>query len=282
MPAQDEVTQNTSLWHRMTPMQVARELQVDPTKGLSTDEALARLQKYGPNVLTAKKKAVSGTVKAHLYRLFIPVALLTAALLSLVFSANLSAFVIFLSLSILSVFFDIIESDQARNSAALEKSLTQRVFVRRDGQVVEIDAERVVPGDIVMMTVGTRVPADGRLYTAALLNIDESDLTGVSGTTRKEIAVLEKTQAQLDDRTNMAFKETTVVYGYGSMIVTSTGRNTEMGRITRMSNQTKKEEQLLENQYHPMTFTLAMLAFVSKWLPIVKINRRAKQISVPL
>jgi Ca2+-transporting ATPase len=251
-------TQKQSMWYRMTPMQVARELNVNPAQGLSTDEAVARLKQYGPNVLSTEKKGSSAEGWARLYRYFIPLTLFVAALLILLYALDLYILLLLASLTIFSILWAVDEDAKAEMNTHIA-SLAKRVVVRRDGRIIEIDGAALVPGDIVMMTTGKRVPADGRLYIAARLNIDETALTGGSSPTRKETAWIETAQARLGDHTNMAFMNTTVTHGYGVMIVTSTGMNTEIGHIIGLRNRQEMGKKLLQKQHHPMAMDIANL-----------------------
>jgi Ca2+-transporting ATPase len=250
------------MWYRMTATQVAKELEVDPTQGLTTGEAKARLQKYGPNILVSEKKGPTLSAWTRSYRHFIIGALLAATLLTLFFSANLGVSLLLASLTLCSVLFGFYE-DFRKDFTSFDKNANARVYVRRDNELIEIDAKLLVPGDIVMMTTGNRVPADGRLYVAARLNIDEAALTGRNVPTWKEIEAIDKARARLGDRINMAYMNTTILRGYGVMIVTATGMNTEFGRMICLSNQTTREQKALPKHSHHPT-----LDFVSRMLPL--------------
>jgi len=104
--------------------------------------------------------------------------------------------------------------------------------VRRGGQVAEIPAEQIVPGDIVVLEAGDKVPADGRLLKAATLEIDESALTGESAPVPKEVEPVVKADTPLGDRVDMAYMNTQVTRGAGDLLVTATGMATEVGHIS--------------------------------------------------
>jgi Ca2+-transporting ATPase len=141
--------------------------------------------------------------------------------------------------------------------------------VRRDGQAVEIEAEGLVPGDIVLMEAGNRVPADGRLFVAATMEIEEAALTGESVATLKDTAPITKPEVPLGDRVNMAFMNTSVTRGRGEMIVTSTGMNTEMGNIATLLNKTEADKTPLQKQLDRLTIVIAALAGVAFILMVV-------------
>lgn len=255
--------QNESMWYRMTSIQVAQELQVDPAQGLSTVEALARLKQYGPNTLGVAKKRQALDVWDRLYSAYIPITLFVAALLSFLFSFHLGTSLLLAGLAIFSILFGAYGDIKAEaNSTSLEK----RALVRRDGQISVIDAADVVPGDIVMLTTGSRVPADGRLYIAARLSINENTLSGGSSLAWKETAAVERVQARQDECVNMAFMNTTVTHGYGVMIVTGTGMNTKIGSIVSLSDRSETDRKSLREQRCQMTMDIAKDAFTVKSL----------------
>jgi Ca2+-transporting ATPase len=237
--------QNESMWYRMTPMQVAQEFDVDPVQGLSTVKASARLKKYGPNILGTEKKRPCPVVRSSFYRHAILSVLLAAAFLSLLLFDELGLSLLLAGLAIFGMLIGIYPQVKAETDIA---SLEKRVRVRRDGQIIEINAAGVAPGDIVILTIGDHVPADGRLYIAARFGIDESTLTGVSTPAWKGTAAIEKAQPWLGERINMVFMNTTVTHGYGVMIVTSTGMSTEMGQIMGRLNPTEMDKKLPQKQ----------------------------------
>lgn len=263
-------------WYCMTPMQVAQELGVDPARGLSALEARARLQKYGPNLLDTDKKGLRSKRWAHFIQHAVPLTLLAAALLSLLFSRDVLPSLILACLALITIFVEIDLGSQATTIASLGERLEERIRVRREGQIIEIDAEKVVPGDIVLMPAGTRVPADGRLHIAARLNIDEAILSGGSSSTWKDVGVIETAQARLGDRTNMVFKNTAVTHGYGVMIVTSTGMRTESGRMIERIIQRERDRKPLHKQRRQVTFDIAGVVFT----PVICCMRKIKGLGI--
>jgi Ca2+-transporting ATPase len=137
--------------------------------------------------------------------------------------------------------------------------------VRRDGQAIEIEAEELVPGDIALMEAGDRVPADGRLFVTATLEIEEAALTGESVASPKDTETIDDPEAPLGDRLCMAYMNTSVTRGRGEMIVTTTGMGTEMGHIADLLNKTEADKTPLQKQLDRLTqiiVGLAALAFV--------------------
>ncbi len=256
-----EPAANQSQWYALTAEAAAKQLQVDPAKGLSAAEAQQRLQKYGPNQLAGKKKESGLQAFLRQYKDFMQIILLAAAVISLIFVHQLSTFIVLVGLTVLNAVLGLRGESKAEASlAALEKMMKNIARVRRDGQAVEIDAVGLVPGDIVLMEAGNRVPADGRLFVAATLEIEEAALTGESVATLKDTAAITKPEVPLGDRINMAFMNTSVTRGRGEMIVTTTGMGTEIGRIAELLNKTEADKTPLQKQLDRLTLVIAGLA----------------------
>jgi Ca2+-transporting ATPase len=135
--------------------------------------------------------------------------------------------------------------------------------VRRDGQVVEIPAEQIVPGDIVLLEAGDRVTADGRIIRAATLEICESALTGESAPVPKEIEPVDKADTPLGDRVDMAYMNIEVTRGTGDILVTATGMATEVGYISGLLQSTKLEKTPLTKQLDSLTNQIIVIALVA-------------------
>ena len=161
------------------------------------------------------------------------------------------------------------ESKAEASLAALEKMMKNIARVRRDGQAIEIEAEELVPGDIVLMEAGNRVPADGRLFVTATLEIEEAALTGESVASPKDTETIDKPEVPLGDRHNMAFMNTAVTRGRGEMIVTTTGMGTEMGHIADLLNKTEADKTPLQKQLDRLTIIIAGLAGLAFVLMVI-------------
>ncbi len=155
------------------------------------------------------------------------------------------------------------ESKAEASLAALEKMMKNIARVRRDGQAIEVDAEELVPGDIVLMEAGNRVPADGRLFVTANVEIEEAALTGESVASPKDTETIAKADAPLGDRHCMAYMNTAVTRGRAEMIVTTTGMGTEMGKIADLLNKTEADKTPLQKQLDRLTIIIASLAGVA-------------------
>jgi Ca2+-transporting ATPase len=256
-----DTVQEQQKWYSMTPEAVAQQLKVDPAKGLSTADAQQRLQQYGPNVLTAKKKESGWQAFLRQYKDFMQILLVGAAILSFVFTREWGTTLALLGLTVFNAMLGLRGESKAEASlAALEKMMKNITRVRRDGLAIEIEAEGLVPGDIVLMEAGNRVPADGRLFVTATLEIEEAALTGESVASPKDTAAITKPEVPLGDRLCMAFMNTAVTRGRGEMIVTTTGMGTEMGHIADLLNKTKSDKTPLQKQIDKLIIIIAGLA----------------------
>ncbi|NTU85374.1 MAG: cation-translocating P-type ATPase, partial [Chloroflexales bacterium] len=235
----------------------------------SAAEAQARQQHYGPNKLAAKKKEAGWQAFLRQYKDYMQLILLAAAVVALLFTGDLPTFLVLVGLTVFNAVLGLRQEAKAEASlAALEQMLKQIARVRRDGQAIEVNAEELVPGDIVLMEAGNRVPADGRLFVAATLEIEEAALTGESAPVLKDTATIDKPEVGLGDRLCMAFMNTAVTRGRGELIVTTTGMGTEIGHIADMLNKTEAEKTPLQKQLDRLTLIIAGVAGVALLLII--------------
>jgi len=265
-----EPTGTQPKWYAMTPEAVAGQLKVDPAKGLSAAEAQQRLQQYGANILAAKKKESGLQAFLRQYRDFMQIILLGAAVVSLVVTRDVRTSIMLVVLTVFNAVLGLRGESKAEASlAALEKMMKNIARVRRDGQAIEIESEGLVPGDIVLMEAGNRVPADGRLFVAATLEIEEAALTGESVASPKDIDAITKPEVPLGDRLCMAYMNTAVTRGRGEMIVTTTGMGTEMGNIAELLNKTESDKTPLQKQLDRLTIIIAGIAGLAFVLMVI-------------
>jgi P-type Ca2+ transporter type 2C len=251
-------------WYRLSIEQTAKELGVDTQSGLTNVETQARLQKYGSNKLVSKKNESGFHAFLRQYRDFMQIILIVAAIVSLIFTGQWGTTLLLLILTVFNAALGLNQESKAQASlAALEKMMKNIARVKRDGQVAEIDAEKIVPGDIVLIEAGNRVPADGRLFVAATLEIEEAALTGESVASPKDSESIQAPDAPLGDRHCMAYMNTSVTRGRGEMIVTTTGMATEMGHIAELLNKTKTDKTPLQKQLDKLTLTIAGIAGIA-------------------
>ena len=248
-------------WHGYDVGRVAEMLGVDPAQGLSQGEVTSRLASYGPNQMAEKKKESGWQAFLRQYRDFMQIVLLAAAIINVVVTGDWATTLVLLSLTVFNAVLGLHQESKAEASlAALAKSMRNIARVRRDGRAVEIDATQLVPGDIVLVEAGNLVPADGRLFVAATLEIEEAALTGESTPTLKMTETIEGPDIGLGDRINLAFMNTSVTRGRGEMIVTATGMGTEIGHIADLLNKTEADKTPLQKQLDRLTVLIAGLA----------------------
>ena len=160
-----EKTESQRTWFTMTPEAIGQELQVDPAKGLSAAEAQQRLQKYGPNELEEKKKEPGWQAFLRQYQDLMQIVLLGAAVINQVFTGEWGTTLVLIGLTIFNAILALRGEAKAEASlAALAGTMKAITRVRRDGEAKEVEAEELVPGDVVLMEAGDLVPADGRLF----------------------------------------------------------------------------------------------------------------------
>ena len=218
-------------WHTLEATDVLKLLTASE-QGLRIDEAHSRLEKFGPNALPKKGAPSVAEVFLRQFKSPLIYILLAAGVVSVVIGEFTDAMFIFAVVLLNAVIGTVQEYKSEKSAAALEEMLRTRVTVRRDGQEREIDAEEVVPGDIVLLESGLRVPADIRLLKKHSLAVDESILTGESETVDKQTEPLDKEVQNPADQINMAFAGTTVMAGRGEGVVVHTGLRTELGKIS--------------------------------------------------
>ena len=234
--------------HAATPEAVCEALETDERGGLQADEAEARLAIAGPNRLPEPPPPTRfARLRRQLGNAMI-VLLAAAAAVSVAIGEWLDAGVI-VAIVALNTLLGYVQEGKAEDaSRGVRDLLALRARVLRDGRVTEIDAGYVVPGDVIVLHGGDRVPADGRSIDALRLEIDESALTGESLPVPKRSSPPAPLRAPLADRGTMAFAGTTVTIGGGRLVVTATGVRTELGRIASAAAAVRRERTPLETR----------------------------------
>lgn len=225
---QDNV--HNSPWHALSPVQVMSDLAVN-SSGLSPGEANTRLAQVGPNALPEERRRTLAQMFAGQFADFMIIVLLVAAVISGLLGELVDAAVIMLIVTLNAVIGTVQEYRAARAMAALRALAGFHARVVRGGQVLDIAAADLVPGDVVLLEAGNLVPADLRLLETARLQVDESALTGESHAVDKRIEALQASELPVGDRINMAFKGTVIAHGRGRGVVVATGIRTELGKI---------------------------------------------------
>lgn len=240
---------------------VLSALASDPDRGLSQQEADRRLADIGPNEL--RSDPPPSAWKIGLAQLADPMnlMLLAVGVVSLVIAQQSTAILVAL-LVVLNLVLGTRQELAARASIdALSRMQVPQARVVRDGALQLIAATSVVPGDLVQLESGDIVPADGRILRAATLETQEAALTGESAPVGKSVATLGGGDVSLGDRANMLFQNTAVTRGTGSMVVTTTGMSTEVGRIADMLTSVKAVKSPLQKELNSLTRVIGLLAW---------------------
>ncbi|MDO8356642.1 MAG: calcium-translocating P-type ATPase, PMCA-type [Nitrospirota bacterium] len=222
------------LWHLLSPGEVATHLTVDPDAGLTAEEASRRIAQYGLNDIHERPARPLWRMFLDQFTDFMILVLIGAAIISGIIGEPPDAIAIVVIVLLNGVIGFVQEYRAERAVAALKLLAASTARVRRGGQVTEISALQLVPGDIVLLEAGNTMPADLRLIETVQLKVDESPLTGESVPIEKRTASLKEAEASIGDRVNLAYKGTSVTYGRGSGLVVATGMQTELGRIASM------------------------------------------------
>lgn len=246
--------------HTMTASDVVAQLHVPPTTGLTAQEALQRQTRFGPNQLpTAPPRRASNVFAAQFKSVLILILAAASGLSALI--GNYKDAVVILAVMLINATVGFYQEWRAEQSLlALKAMLPLRARVRRSGQKIDISATDLVPGDVVLLEAGDLVPADGRLWFAAGLEVDESALTGESQPATKEADTLHSVNAVLADRSNMVYLNTLVTRGRAEVIVTSTGVLTEMGQLSLLMAATVEAPTPLQIQLDQLGKRLGAIA----------------------
>ncbi|MCX6267018.1 MAG: cation-translocating P-type ATPase [Bacteroidetes bacterium] len=249
------------MWFAKSINSVLSEFRVDQASGLSESDAKARLVKYGSNKLQGKKTR-------NIFRMFIAqlqdwliYVLLVAVVITLFMGEFTDATIIVLVIITNAVLGLIQEVRAGKAIEALQGMSVPKALVRRDGVVEEVDSERIVPGDILILEAGRFIAADIRLIESVNLQIDESALTGESVPSDKDASVIsDDPNMPLGDRTNSSFMSSLVTRGRGLGVVVETGMNSEVGKIANLIITGKKSKTPLEIRLNSLGKTLGLLA----------------------
>jgi|694.fasta_scaffold62244_3 Ca2+-transporting ATPase len=249
--------------HTLTHPEVAGALLVSLDSGLSSADAAARLATHGPNRLAEAKRRPAFLRFVDQFREVLILILLGAAVVSYAVSRELKTPLVVLVVVLLNAVIGFVQEQRADASLnALKKMLASNTRVRRDGKVLSLPTGDLVPGDVVLVEAGDRVPADGRLALEVNFEVDESALTGESQPATKSTAAVARRDVALGDRTCMVYMNTTVTRGRAELIVTATGMSTEIGRIADLLRATETDLSPLQKQLEGLAHSLAKLSAV--------------------
>lgn len=249
------------MWFTKTIEQITDELKVNPSIGLTKTESEERLTKYGKNKLQEKKQKSIFLLFISQLRDVLIYVLLGATLITFIIGEYVDAIIILLVVFINAIIGVVQEYKAEKAIEALKKMTTPKSLVKRDGEVIEVNSEDLVPGDIIVLDAGRYIPADLRLLESVNLQIEESALTGESVPSEKRASdIFEKPNTPLGDRTNMAFMSTLVTYGRGEGIVVATGMETEIGKIAKILDEDTKDMTPLQRRLDELGKVLGILA----------------------
>ncbi len=250
-------------WHALSVDDALAAQGVTVDQGLSTAEADKRRAAVGTNTFTEGQQESRFQAFLRQYQDPMQIVLVVAGVISLFLPGQFATGVVLIALTLLNAGMGLNQEGKASASvSALQKMMVVKAKVRRDGQLVEVPMEQLVPGDIVSVEAGDLVPADSRILRAATLEIDELALTGESAPVPKQVDPVEASAA-LGDQVDLAFMNTQVTRGTATLVVVTTGMATEVGHISGMLNATKIEKTPLTQQLEKLTNQILVIAGVA-------------------
>jgi len=247
-------------WFALKSEEVVKEIGSDLQHGLSSAEISQRLTQYGPNELIDRGTKSPWKILWEQLTGTMVVILIISAVITFFLKEYKDAIAILVIVILNSILGFTQENKAEKAMAALKKMATPKVRVRRDGKISEIRSQDLVPGDIVFLEAGNSVPADGSLLENANLRVQEAVLTGESEPIEKNLEVTTKENPPLGDQHNRVFMGTIVSYGRGTMVVTETGMQTELGKIAEMIQSVGQEPTPLQKRLDQLGKTLAIAA----------------------
>jgi Ca2+-transporting ATPase len=254
-------------WHAVGTEETLKQLDSKET-GLSQEEVQKRLQQYGTNELQKEKGPSPIRMFLEQFTDLLIIILLIAMFLSIgtaVYQGTVEeiydAIVIFAIILACAVLGFVEEYRSEKALDALKKMTSPTAMVLRDGKEIKVQTSEIVPGDIILLYTGDKIPADARVLEAFNLKVDEASLTGESSPVNKSNEAVQE-ETPLSDRRDMVFTGTVVVYGRGKAVATSTGMDTEFGKIAKMVQITEEEQTPLEKR----------MESVGKWIGILSLS----------
>lgn len=259
--SEERKQQLSEAFYTQAEQEVLQKMETTP-EGLSDQEVKRRLEGFGPNALDEAKKKSMFIKFLDQFKDFMIIVLLVASLIS-AFSGEVVDAIIILVVVVINAIFGVIQEAKAEQAIeALKEMASPSANVRRDGHVITVKSEDLVPGDIVLLEAGDVVPADLRLLEAATLKIEEAALTGESVPVEKHANVLDSEDTGIGDRLNMAYMSSNVTYGRGTGVVVGTGMHTEVGKIAGMLAQSDETETPLKQNLNQLGKFLTIVILV--------------------
>lgn len=250
-----------SSWHRLSVEETLAQLNAG-VDGLSPEECAKRLAHFGPNEVRSIHRVLPWKVLLEQFKNVLILILLLASLISIFLGHGIEAVAIIV-IVLFAVLLGFIQEYRAERAIEkLREMAAPTARVMRNGAEVTVLARKIVPGDILLLQAGDRVPADTRVIESINLQADESILTGESVPVAKQTAPLAGEKIAVGERTNMVFSGTTITYGRGRAVVVATGMHTEFGQIAGMLTSIETERTPLQEQLDRVGHTLARTALV--------------------
>ena len=235
-------------WHALEADETLAQFDTPVDSGLSSQEAAKRIEQYGPNQLAAAPPTTIWQMLWEQFNNFVVILLIIAAVISALLGDYVEAGAI-IAIVILNAVLGIVQERRAEQAlAALQELAAPEANIIRDGHRITVQAQQLVPGDIVFLEAGNYIPADVRLIDAVNLRVDEAALTGESVPAKKDARTVLQANIPLGDRKNTAFMGTVVTYGRGKGIVVSTGMTTQIGLIAKMLQGVEQEQTPLQRK----------------------------------
>ncbi|MEG6522158.1 calcium-transporting P-type ATPase, PMR1-type [Desulfotomaculum sp. 1211_IL3151] len=239
----------TTSWFELKRQEVIDRLRTCPEKGLTEQQAKERLEQIGPNKLLSSEKKPPWKMFLDQFKDFMVLVLIAATFVSGLLGEWADAVTIMIIVVINAILGFVQEFRAEKSMEALKAMTAPEALVIRDGIERKVPAADLIPGDIVLLDTGDKVPADLRLLSLANLEIEESALTGESFPVKKRVENMAgETEISLGDTRNMAYMGTVIVRGRGKGVVVSTGMHTEMGHITRMIQEAEEDQTPLQRR----------------------------------
>ncbi|HSL43188.1 MAG TPA: cation-translocating P-type ATPase [Anaerolineales bacterium] len=258
----------TKPWHTNNIAESFQQLRSQP-QGLNRAEASERMLKYGPNELQAAHRISPWEILLEQFKNVLILILLGATVISLFLGHGIESVVIAVIVLFAVVLGFVQEYRAERAIEALRQMAAPTATVLRDGVEVRVPAKELVPGDVIVLHTGDRVPADARLLEAINLQVEEAALTGESVPVEKHVRALEGEDLPVGDRKNMVYAGTAVTYGRGRALVAATGMQTEFGKIAQLLQTIETGKTPLQHNLDKVGSVLARAAFVVVALIVV-------------
>jgi Ca2+-transporting ATPase len=247
-------------WYNLKPAEVITSLN-SSSDGLSQEEAQKRLTQFGPNELVKKMKISPWLLFFEQFKNFLVLILLIVAVIAAIAGEMINAILIVVIVLFDGILGFVQEYKAEQAIEALKRMAAPTASVLRNGKETEIAARELVPGDVILLRTGDRIPADGRLIEAVSLRTDEAPLTGESTPIDKIKEPLEG-ELSVGDQRNMAFMGTVAVYGRGTAVLTATGMATEFGKIAAMLQKVEEERTPLQVNIDRLGKAIGIVAIV--------------------